>query len=62
MKPNPESHQTTVSGKDYLILLERKFPTKYEIHRRCIEQTKNLILTTDDKEFAERLVNGYNHY
>ncbi len=61
MKPNPESHQTTVSGKDYLILLERKFPTKYEIHRRCIEQTKNLILTTDDKEFAERLVNGYNH-
>jgi len=25
-----------------------------------IEQTKNLILTTRDKEFAERLVNSYN--
>lgn len=52
--------QTCVS--DILVLLERKFPTKYEIHRGCIEQAKNLILTTDNKEFAERLVSGYNHY
>ena len=51
-----------VSGSDILILLERKFPTSYEIHRGKIEQSKNLILTTTDKEFAERLVNGYNHY
>lgn len=50
-----------VSGSDILILLERKFPTKYEIHRGSIEQTKNLILTTDDKKFAERLVGNYNH-
>ena len=45
---------------DVLILLERKHPTIYEIHRGEIRQTKNLILTTDDKEFAERLVGGYN--
>ena len=51
-----------VSGSDTLILLERKSPTKYEIHRGSIEQTKNLVLTTDDKEFAKRLVSGYNHY
>ena len=47
---------------DNLILLERKYPTKYEIHRGSIEQTKNLVLTTNDKKFAERLVNGYNSY
>lgn len=45
---------------DILILLERKNPTIYEIHRGKIQQTKNLILTTKDKEFAEQLVNGYN--
>lgn len=45
---------------DKLILLVRKYPTEYEIHRGEINQTKNLILTTKDKEFAERLVNGYN--
>lgn len=60
--PMPQCVQTDVSGSDILVLLERKFPTKYEIHRGCIEQAKNLILTTDDKEFAERLVSGYNHY
>ena len=62
-----------VSSSDVLILLERKFPTYetgklfvvrrvYEIHKGKIEQSKNLILTTKDKEFAERLVNGYNDY
>ena len=61
MKPNPESCQASVKGKDSLVLLERKFPTEYEIHRGHVEQTKNLILKTRDKEFAERLVNGYNH-
>lgn len=49
-----------VSSNDILILLERKSPTIYEIHRGKVEQSKNLILTTKDKEFAERLVNGYN--
>ncbi len=51
-----------VSGSDILILLERKYPTVYEIHKGKIQQANNLILTTKDKEFAERLVNGYNHY
>lgn len=45
---------------DKLVLLKRKFPEEYEIHRGKIDQTKNLILTTKDKEFAERLVNSYN--
>ena len=61
MKPNPDSCQTSVKGKDSLVLLKRKFPTEYEIHMGHVEQTKNLLLTTRDKEFAERLVNGYNH-
>jgi hypothetical protein len=51
-----------VSGSDILILLERKFPTVYEIHRKEIRRAENLVLTTTDKEFAERLVNAYNHY
>lgn len=46
---------------DKLILLKRKFPSVYEIHRGEIAQTKNLILTTSDKEFAEKLVNSYNN-
>jgi hypothetical protein len=59
---NPPFCKTDVSGSDILVLLERKFPTSYEIHRGKIEQSKNMILTTTDKEFAERLVNRYNHY
>lgn len=51
-----------VSGSDILILLERKFPTVYEIHRKEIRRAENLILTTTDKEFAERLVDAYNYY
>jgi hypothetical protein len=51
-----------VSGSDILILLERKFPTLYEIHRKEIRRAENLVLTTTDKEFAERLVNAYNNY
>ena len=51
-----------VSGSDILILLERKFPTVYEIHRKEIRRAENLVFTTTDKEFAERLVNAYNHY
>jgi hypothetical protein len=57
---NRTFNQSSDGSHDILVLLERKFPTKYEIHRGCIEQTKNLILTTDDKEFAERLVSRYN--
>ena len=51
-----------VVGSDILILLERKFPTVYEIHHKEIRRAENLILTTTDKEFAERLVDAYNHY
>ena len=51
-----------VRGNDVLILLERKFPTVYEIHRIEIRRAENLLLTTTDKEFAERLVNAYNRY
>lgn len=47
---------------DKLILLERKFPTMYEIHRGQISQLKNLVLTTSDKDFAEKLVNSYNNH
>jgi hypothetical protein len=46
--------------KDKLILLERKNPTNYEIHRYEIKQNYNLVLTTKDKEFAKNLVDGYN--
>jgi hypothetical protein len=49
-----------MENNDILVLLKRNFPTQYEIHRGKVEQTKNLILTTSDKYFAERLVNGYN--
>jgi hypothetical protein len=49
-------------NNDILILLERKHPTTYEIHRKEIKRAENLVLTTTDKEFAERLVNAYNHY
>lgn len=50
-----------IDNGDILILLERKFPTQYEIHRRNIDQTKNLAFTTTDKEFAEKIVNSYNN-
>lgn len=46
---------------DKLVLLKRNRPTEYEVHRGEIRQTHNLILTTQDKQFAEDLVNGYNN-
>lgn len=46
--------------EDKLILLVRKYPTCYEIHRHEILQEKNLILTTSDKEFATKIVDSYN--
>jgi hypothetical protein len=46
--------------KDILILLKRKYPTQYEIHRGEILQNRNLILTTTDLQFAEKLVKSYN--
>ena len=46
--------------KDKLILLKRKNPVTYEIHRFEIKETKNLVLTTTDLELAERIVNSYN--
>jgi hypothetical protein len=48
--------------KDILILLKRKYPTEYEIHRGEIVQGRNLVLTTTDLEFAEKLVKNYNKY
>ena len=56
------SSNTVLADSDIFILLERKFPTVYEIHRKEIKRAENLILTTTDKEFAERLVGAYNHY
>lgn len=46
--------------EDKLILLKRQFPTEYEIHRYEINQARNLVLTTTDLEFAQRLVDSYN--
>jgi len=46
--------------EDKLILLKRINPTEYEIHRYVIDRTRNLILTTTDKKFAEKLVKSYN--
>ncbi len=45
-----------------LILLKRKNPTAFEIHVGQISQSKNLLLTVYDEEFATRLVNGFNEY
>lgn len=47
---------------DKLILLERKNPTVYEIHRNKIEQAKNIILSTSDKDLATRIVLAYNNF
>ncbi len=45
---------------DKLILLKRLSPIEYEVHRGRVNQDKNLIITTRDKDFAERLVYGHN--
>jgi 2-polyprenyl-3-methyl-5-hydroxy-6-metoxy-1,4-benzoquinol methylase len=45
---------------DKLILLERSKPLVYEVHIGKIVHSTNLLLSTYDKEFATRLVNGYN--
>jgi predicted nuclease of predicted toxin-antitoxin system len=47
--------------KTKLILLKRNYPTEYEVHVNEISQTNNLILTTKDKDYAERLVNRFNN-
>lgn len=47
-------------AQDKLILLKRKNPDIYEIHRGSINVAHNLILTTRDKAFAYRLVAAYN--
>lgn len=53
-------NQNKSSVDDKLILLKRINPTEFEIHRGEIRQKANLVFTTTDKEFAERLVAGYN--
>jgi len=53
-------NQNKSSVNDKLILLKRINPTEFEIHRGEIRQKANLVFTTTDKEFAERLVDGYN--
>jgi hypothetical protein len=45
---------------DKFVLLTRKSPTEYEIHAGEVNQTRNLLLTTKDKNLAEDVVNGYN--
>lgn len=48
--------------KTKLILLKRIRPEVYEIHVNKIEQAKNLILSTTNKEFAEQMVVSFNNY
>ncbi len=48
--------------KTKLILLKRIRPEVYEIHVNKIEQSKNLILSTKNKEFAEQMVVSFNNY
>ena len=43
-----------------LILLKRLHPVVYEVHKNEINQTRNLILTTSDKELAEKIVDSFN--
>jgi len=63
-KANTESNGTIqiVSCIDKLILLKRINPEEYEIHRGEIRQTRNIIMTTKDKDLAENIVNRYNNY
>jgi hypothetical protein len=46
--------------EDKLILHKRLNPTEYEVHRYKIDMARNLILTTRDKKFAEKIVDSYN--
>lgn len=50
--------------KDRLILLRRRNPYEWEIHRNEINNTANLLLTftEKDREFAENLVEAYNKH
>lgn len=52
----------THSKENKLVLLKRINPVEFEIHRGEINMARNLILTTDDEEFANDIVNGYNEY
>jgi hypothetical protein len=45
---------------DKLILIKRKYPFVCEIHRNEISQTKNLVLSTTDLIFAQKIVDSYN--
>lgn len=49
-----------VKIEDKLILLKRINPTEYEVHRNEIDRTKNLLFTTTDEDFANRIVNRFN--
>lgn len=46
--------------EDKLILLKRINPTEFEVHRNEIDRTRNLLFTTTDGDFAEKVVNRYN--
>lgn len=48
--------------EDKLILLKRKNPFSYEVHRYEINRDKNLILLIHDLAFAEKIVNSYNSF
>lgn len=45
-----------------LILLKRIRPVVYEVHINKIEQAKNILFCTTDKEFAENIVKSFNNY
>jgi hypothetical protein len=48
--------------KEELILLARKNPNIYEIHKGSINQVKNIIFTTYDEQLAKDIVNSYNKF
>ena len=48
--------------KDKLILLQRKNPNIYEIHKGEINKVKNIIFTIYDEQLAEDIVNSYNKF
>jgi CO dehydrogenase/acetyl-CoA synthase gamma subunit (corrinoid Fe-S protein) len=45
-----------------LILLKRVRPVVYEVHINKIEQAKNILFCTTDKDFAENIVKSFNNF
>ena len=49
-----------ISKGEKLILLKRKYPTVFEIHKNEINQAKNLILSLQDESLAEFITFAFN--